>query len=50
MPDWNEKQQEVLDSLVDHRDILVSAAAGSALLRTARTLAINSIMPNGLEI
>ena len=29
MPDWNEKQQEVLDSLVDHRDILVSAAAGS---------------------
>ena len=29
MPDWNEKQQEVLDSLDDHRDILVSAAAGS---------------------
>ena len=29
MPDWNEKQQEVLDSLADHRDILVSAAAGS---------------------
>ena len=29
MPSWNKKQQEVLDSINDNRNILVSAAAGS---------------------
>ena len=29
MPEWNEAQQEVLDSIKDHQNILVSAAAGS---------------------
>ena len=29
MPSWNKKQQEVLDSINDYRNILVSAAAGS---------------------
>ena len=29
MPDWNEGQQEVLDSLKLDENILVSAAAGS---------------------
>ena len=29
MPHWNERQQDVLDSITEDQNILVSAAAGS---------------------